>query len=76
MDTTFTLNDDSNALQKELLMLFEGYGIFGFWESYKKLLCILVEVNKTMYGKNEDNPDKFFDIFLLKRPVIINHMIQ
>ncbi len=72
----FINNKDSNALQKELLMLFEGYGIFGFWEFYKKLLCILVEVNKTMYRNNEDNPDNFFDIFLLKRPVITNQMIQ
>jgi hypothetical protein len=34
----FFSNDDYNALQKELLMLLEGYCIFGFWEFYKKLL--------------------------------------
>jgi hypothetical protein len=43
-------------------MLFEGYCIFGFWESDKNLLCILVEVNKTMYGNNEDVPEKPLDI--------------
>jgi hypothetical protein len=44
-------------------MLFEGYCIFGFREFYKKMLCILVEVNKTMYGNNEDVPEKLLNIF-------------
>jgi hypothetical protein len=35
-------------------MLFEAYCIFGFQEFYKNLFCILVEVNKTMSGNNED----------------------
>jgi hypothetical protein len=49
--------------KKELLMLFETYCIFGFWDFYKKLLCILVGVNKTMYGNNEDVPKKLTDNF-------------
>jgi hypothetical protein len=58
------INDyEHNALQKELLMLFEGYCIFGFGEFYKILLCILVEVNKTMYGNNEDVPKKLLENF-------------
>jgi hypothetical protein len=57
-------------------MLFEGDCIFGFWESYTNLLCILVKVNKTMYGNNEDIPFKLLDNFLLRSPGIINHMIQ
>jgi hypothetical protein len=68
-------NDEYNALQKELLMLFEGYCIFGFRVFYKNLLCVLVEENKTMYGKNEDDPNKLMDIFLLSSLGIINHMI-
>jgi hypothetical protein len=72
----FINNDEYNALQKELLTLFEVYCIFGFGEFYKNLLCILVEVNKTMYGNNEDVPDKLLDIFLLRSPGIIKHMIQ
>jgi hypothetical protein len=57
-------------------MLFEGsYCIFGFQEFYKKLLCIFLEVNKTMYGNNEDVPDKLLEIFFLRSPGIINHMI-
>jgi hypothetical protein len=56
------INDDEyNALQKESLMLFEAYCTFGFWEFFKNLFCILMEVNKTMYGRNEDVPNKFFD---------------
>ncbi len=35
-------------------MLFEGFCIFGFWEFFKNFFCILMEVNMTMYGNNED----------------------
>jgi hypothetical protein len=41
------INDDEyNALQKELLMLFENYCIFDFWKFFKIFFCILTEVNK------------------------------
>jgi hypothetical protein len=73
---TIINNDEVNALQKESLLLFEGFRIFGFRKFYKTLLCILVEVNKTMYGNNEGVPRKLMDIFLLGSPGIINHMIQ
>ncbi len=69
----FTINvfeDEVNALQKEMLMLFEAYCIFGYREFYKNLLCILTEVNKTMYGNNECVPDKLLDTFLLSSPGI------
>ncbi len=37
------INDDEyNALQKESLMLFEGFCIFGFWEFFKNFFCILM----------------------------------
>jgi hypothetical protein len=55
-------NDEYNALQKALLMLFEAYCIFGSGEFYKKLCCTLVEVNKTMYGINEDVPKNLIEI--------------
>jgi hypothetical protein len=71
----FISNVEYNALQKELLMLFECYCIFGYWEFHKSLLCILVEVNKTMYGNIEDVPDKLMELFLLRTPGLINHMI-
>ncbi len=73
----FSINifeDEVNALQKELLMLFESYCIFGYREFIKKLFCILMEVNKTMYGNNEAAPDKLLVIFLLSSPGIRNHM--
>ena len=54
-------NDEYNVLQKVLLMMFEGFCIFGFQEFFKNFFCILMEVNKTMYGNNEDVPNKFFD---------------
>jgi hypothetical protein len=56
-------------------MMFEGYSIFGYQEFYKKLLCILVEVYKTMYGNNEDVPDKLMYVFLLRTLGLINQMI-
>ncbi len=55
------INDDEyNALQKESLMLF-GFFIFDFWGFFKNFFCILMEVNKTMYGNNEDVPKTYFD---------------
>jgi hypothetical protein len=62
--------------KKRSLMLFEAYCIFGYREFYKKLLCILVEVNNTMFGNNEGVPAKLLDIFLLSSPGIRNHMNQ
>ncbi len=57
-------NDDYNAVQKESLMMFEGFCIFGFWGFFKNFFCILMEVNKTIYGNNEDVPKIFFWQFL------------
>jgi hypothetical protein len=39
-------------------MLFEGFCIFGYREFCKKMLCVLMEVNKTIYGNNGYVPDK------------------
>ncbi len=68
------ITDEVNALQKESLMLFEGFCILGYREFYKKLLCILMEVNKTICGNNRDAPDILLNMFLLSCPGIRNHM--
>ncbi len=68
--------DEVNALQKELLMLFKGFCIFGYREFYKKLLCILMVVDKTIYGNNGDVPDILLNMFLSSSPGIRNHMNQ
>jgi hypothetical protein len=70
----YFITDEVNALKKESLMLFEGFCIFGYREFYKKLLCILMEVNKIINGNNKDIPDKLLDIFLLSSSEIRNHM--
>ncbi len=70
------ITDEVNALQKESLMLFEGFCIFGYREFCKNVLCILMEVNKTIYENNGDVPDKLLDIFLLRSPGIRNNMNQ
>jgi hypothetical protein len=42
-------------------MMFERFCILGNWEFFKNFFCIFMEVNKTMYGNNEDVPKTFFD---------------
>jgi hypothetical protein len=42
-------------------MRFEGFYIFGFWEFFKNFFCMLMEVNKTMYGNSKDVPRTFLD---------------
>jgi hypothetical protein len=66
--------DEVNALQKESLVLFEDFCIFGYREFYKKMLCILMVVNKTRYGNNGDVPDILLNMFLSSSPGIRNHM--
>jgi hypothetical protein len=56
--------DEVNALQEESLLLFEGFCFFGYGEFYKKLLCILMVVNKTIYGNIGDVPDILLNMFL------------
>jgi hypothetical protein len=56
--------DVVNALQEESLLLFEGFCIFGYREFYKNLFCILMVVNKTIYGNNGDVPDILLNMFL------------
>jgi hypothetical protein len=68
------ITDEVNALQKESLVLFEGFCIFGYREFYKNLLCILMVVNKTIYGNNGDVPDILLIMFFLSSPGIRNHM--
>ncbi len=55
-------------------MLFEGFCIFGYRKFYQNLLCILLVVNKTIYGNNGDVPDILLNMFLSSSPGIRNHM--
>ncbi len=69
------ITDEVNALQKEMLMLFEDFCIFGYREFYKNWLCILMVANKTIYGNNGDVPDILcLNMFLSSSPGIRNHM--
>jgi hypothetical protein len=67
-------NDDYNAVQKESLIMFEGFCIFCFWEFFKNFFCILMEVNKTMYGNNEDVPNKFLTICFMNQTYMMSHL--
>jgi hypothetical protein len=55
-------------------VLFEGFCIFGYREAYKNLHCILMVVNKTIYGNNGGVPDKLLNMFLSSSREIRNHM--
>jgi hypothetical protein len=69
------INDDEyNALQKELLMLFDACCIFGFREFFKNLFCILMEVSKTMYENNEDVPKKNWTIYIQNHVCVMLHL--
>jgi hypothetical protein len=68
------LTDEVPALQTELLVLFEAFCIFGHREVRKNLLCMLMKVNKTIYGNSGYVPDKLLDIFLLSCPATRNQM--
>jgi hypothetical protein len=77
MDMTFNIDvftGEVNALQIKSLVLFEGFCIFGYREVWKNLLCMLMVVNKTIYGNNGDVPDILLNMFLLSSPGIRNHM--
>ncbi len=54
------ITDEVNALQKELLVLFEGFCIFGHREVWKNVLYILMVVNKTVHGNSGYVPDILF----------------
>jgi hypothetical protein len=54
--------DEVNALQIESLVLFECFCIFGYREANKKMLCILMGVNKTIHGNNRDVPDILLNV--------------
>jgi hypothetical protein len=69
-------DDEYNALQKESLMLFEGFCIFGFWKFFTNFFCILAEVNKTMYGNNEDVPKKVFLTICIQNHTYVMSYLQ
>ncbi len=67
-------NDEYNALQKESLMLFEGFCILEFWEFFKNFSLILMEVHKTMYGNNDDVPKRFSTICIQNHTYVMSHL--
>jgi hypothetical protein len=67
-------DDEYNALQKESLVLFEGFCIFGFWEFFKTFFCILMEVNKPMYENSEDVTKSFSTICIQNHTYVMSHL--
>jgi hypothetical protein len=43
-------NEEYSPVKKELFKLLEGFCVFGYRKYHKKLLCILVEAHKSIYG--------------------------
>jgi hypothetical protein len=55
--------------------MFEGFCIFGFWEFFKNFFCMLMEVNKTMHGNNEDVQKKgFLTICIQNHTYVMSHL--
>jgi hypothetical protein len=54
--------------------MFESFCIFGFWELLKNFFCILMEVNKTMYGNNEDAPKRIWTIYIQNQTYVMSHL--
>ncbi len=67
-------SDEYNAVQKEWLMMFEGFCIFGFREFFKNFFCMLMEVNKIMYGNNQDVPKKNWTICIQNQTYVMSHL--
>jgi hypothetical protein len=77
MDMTLTLISStrmSTMHSKKLFMLFEGFCIFGFQEFFNNFFCILMEVNKTMYGNNEYVPKKVLDNLYPESHYVMSHL--
>ncbi len=68
------ITDEVNGLQKESLMLFEGFVFLVTGNSTKHLLCILMVMNKTIHGNNGDVPDILLNMFRLSSSGIRNNM--
>jgi hypothetical protein len=57
--------------------LLEAFCIFGYWEFYKNLLCILVSMHQRVYGKESLVPTQAFKMFKqLDIKLVIEHLQQ
>ena len=54
--------------------MFEGFFIFGFREFFKNFFCILMEVNKTMYGNNDDVQKKNWTFCIQNQTYVMSHL--
>ncbi len=68
-------NNGIESIKKEAFKLLEAFCIFGYWELYKILLCILVFTHQRVYGKESLVPTQISKMFKqLDNEVVIDHL--
>ncbi len=68
-------NNGIDSIKKEAFKLLEAFCIFGYWEFYKKILCILVFMHQRVYGKESLVPMQILKIIKwLDNEVVIDHL--
>ncbi len=68
-------NDGIDVIKKEVFKLLEAFCMFGYWEFYKKLLCILVFTHQRVYGKESLVPTQILKMLKqLDNKVVIDHL--
>ncbi len=68
-------NDGIDLIKKEAFKLLEALCIFGYWEFYKNLLCILVFMHQRVYEKESLVPTRILKMFKqLDNKVVIDHL--
>jgi hypothetical protein len=66
-----------DPIKKEAFKLLEAFCIFGYWEFYKNLLCILVFTHQRNYGKESLVPTQTLKLFKqLDDELVIEHLKQ
>ncbi len=70
-------NNGIDPIKKEAFKLLEAFCIFGYWEFYKNLLCILVFTHQRVYGKESLVPTQILKMFKrLDNDLVIDHLKQ
>jgi hypothetical protein len=69
--------DGIDPIKKEAFKLLEVFCIFGYWEFYKKILCILLFTHQRNYGKESLVPTQILKMFKrLDNELVIEHLKQ
>jgi hypothetical protein len=69
--------DGIDPIKKDAFKLLEAFCIFGYWELYKNLLCILFFTHQRVYGKESLVPMQILKLFKQSdNELMIEHLKQ